>query len=120
MGTPVSYAEIQGLSECVHDLLLNELNWRGEYYTWTNKQHGDDRICSRLDRAFGNYEWMMQWGQVTTEYNVPGIFDHAPIILNLHSNKWKGQSPFRIFNIWTEHESFLESVKKVWSQSLAN
>lgn len=66
MGTPVSYAEIQGLSERVHDLLLNELNWRGEYYTWTNKQHGDDRICSRLDRAFGNYEWMMQWEQVTT------------------------------------------------------
>lgn len=95
MGTPVSYAEIQGLSERVHDLLLNELNWRGEYYTQTNQQHGDDRICSRLDRAFGNYGLMMQWGQVTTEYDAHGISDHAPMILNLYSNQWS--KPFYIF-----------------------
>lgn len=60
MGNPVSYAEIQDFSTCIHTLLLNELQWKGEYYTWSNKQHGLDRVYSRLDRGFGNHDWMMQ------------------------------------------------------------
>ncbi|KAH0652562.1 hypothetical protein KY289_030240 [Solanum tuberosum] len=27
--------------------------------TWTNKQKGSDRICSRIDKALGNFEWMI-------------------------------------------------------------
>ncbi|XP_070028681.1 uncharacterized protein [Nicotiana sylvestris] len=61
-GNPVQYGEIKDFNDCIHDLLLNEVKWTGEYYTWTNKQQSNDRICSRLDRAFGNHDWMMEWG----------------------------------------------------------
>ncbi|XP_019237680.1 PREDICTED: uncharacterized protein LOC109217852 [Nicotiana attenuata] len=54
-GNPVQYGEIKDFNDCIHDLLLNEVRWTGEYYTWTNKQQTNDRICSRLDRAFGNH-----------------------------------------------------------------
>ncbi|XP_059310987.1 uncharacterized protein LOC132062428 [Lycium ferocissimum] len=56
---PVQYAEIRDFGECLQDLHLNEVAWRRDYYTWNNKQYGEDRVCSRLDRALGNHEWMM-------------------------------------------------------------
>lgn len=52
-------AEIQDFNKCVQDLRLSELAWEGEYYIWSNKQDGSDRLWSRIDRMFGNYEWMM-------------------------------------------------------------
>ncbi|KAG5610163.1 hypothetical protein H5410_021444 [Solanum commersonii] len=59
-----------------------EKSWKmqkGNYYTWTNKQHGNDRISSRIDRVLGNDEWMEKWGHVITEYGNPCISDHCPM-----------------------------------------
>ncbi|KAH0642121.1 hypothetical protein KY290_033725 [Solanum tuberosum] len=67
-GAPISLAETQDFSNYLHTLQLNEVSWRGEYYTWNNKQLGADRICSRIDRVFGNMDWMMTWGHVVTTY----------------------------------------------------
>ncbi|XP_019224481.1 PREDICTED: uncharacterized protein LOC109206146 [Nicotiana attenuata] len=64
MGNPITYAETQDFANCIQTLQLSELLWKGDYYTWSNKQDGTDRIRSRIDRMFGNFEWMMQWGQV--------------------------------------------------------
>ncbi|XP_075102876.1 uncharacterized protein LOC142177587 [Nicotiana tabacum] len=62
MGSPITYTKVQDFADCMTSLSLNELSWTGEYYTWSNKQYGADRVCSRLDRALGNFEWIMQWG----------------------------------------------------------
>ncbi|XP_019257657.1 PREDICTED: uncharacterized protein LOC109235864 [Nicotiana attenuata] len=79
MGNPITYTEVQDFVDCVTTLNLNELAWTGDYYTWSNKQSDAERISSRIDRAFGNYEWMMQWGHVVTEYGLPYISDHSPM-----------------------------------------
>jgi len=103
MGNPVTQADIQDFSQCINNLQLNELAWRGEYYTWSNKQVGTDRIWSRIDRDFGNTSWMMKWGHVQTEYDLPYISDHAPMFLQLADTPKGGPLPFIFFNIWTEH-----------------
>ncbi|XP_060170990.1 uncharacterized protein LOC132601964 [Lycium barbarum] len=38
-GNPVQFAEIKDFVECLQDTHLNELPWRGDYFTWTNKKH---------------------------------------------------------------------------------
>ncbi|KAJ8544055.1 hypothetical protein K7X08_025673 [Anisodus acutangulus] len=53
-GNVVTQAKVH--DECVHNLSLNELSWRGEYFTSTNKQHGIDRIHSRINIILGNGE----------------------------------------------------------------
>ncbi|XP_060180627.1 uncharacterized protein LOC132610344 [Lycium barbarum] len=78
------------------DLHLNEIAWKGEYYTWSNKQQGDERVCSRLDRAIGNHEWMMAWGQVR---NI--------------------KVPFRFFNIRAEHNKFQDIISAIWAKKLS-
>ncbi|XP_019251069.1 PREDICTED: uncharacterized protein LOC109229979 [Nicotiana attenuata] len=37
-GNPVTRAETQDFSNRIQELKLNELNWEGDYYTWSNKQ----------------------------------------------------------------------------------
>nr|XP_016457612.1 PREDICTED: uncharacterized protein LOC107781428 [Nicotiana tabacum] len=117
MGNPITYTKVQDFADCVANLTLNELAWIGDYYIWSNKQHGVERISNRIDRAFGNYEWMMQWGHVATKYGLPYISDHSPMLLTLYSAPKPSKTPFRFFNIWVDHESFIPIVGRVWNQS---
>lgn len=45
-GAPVTRAETRDFAECVQDLLLNEVMWKGEFCSWSNKQLGSARIFS--------------------------------------------------------------------------
>ncbi|XP_019265272.1 PREDICTED: uncharacterized protein LOC109242857 [Nicotiana attenuata] len=112
---PVNHSEIQEFSYCIQQAGLSELPWKGDYYTWTNKQPGADRVCSRLDRVFGNYEWMMNWSHVETIYGQPQISDHNPMILILADYSWKGKVPFRFFNAWVDHDKFQQTVADSWN-----
>ncbi|KAH0717232.1 hypothetical protein KY285_013263 [Solanum tuberosum] len=57
-GAKVSLNEMKDFAECVKDIDVTELQWMEHYYSWTNKQNGNDRISTRIDKFFGNYEWM--------------------------------------------------------------
>uniref|UniRef100_M1B958 Endonuclease/exonuclease/phosphatase n=1 Tax=Solanum tuberosum TaxID=4113 RepID=M1B958_SOLTU len=57
-GAKVSLNEMKDFAECVKDIDVTELQWMEHYYSWTNKQNGTDRISNRIDKFFGNYEWM--------------------------------------------------------------
>ncbi|KAK4729874.1 hypothetical protein R3W88_022862 [Solanum pinnatisectum] len=67
-GASISLNDVKDFAACIQSMGVIELQWQGDYYSWTNKQHGDDKISSKIDRVFGNYEWMEQWGHVITEY----------------------------------------------------
>ncbi|KAK4732001.1 hypothetical protein R3W88_024989 [Solanum pinnatisectum] len=98
----------------MHSTLLNELPWKGDYYTWNNKQQGNERVCSRLDRALGNSEWMMKWGHAILEYELPNISDDAPMILKVNHCQSNIKVPFRFFNVWAEHSRFESIVRGTW------
>ncbi|XP_019252693.1 PREDICTED: uncharacterized protein LOC109231488 [Nicotiana attenuata] len=76
----------------------------------------EDRIQSRIDRAFGNYEWIMKWGNVTVEYELPGISDNAPMLLSLGVDQANTRSPFRFFDVWADHKEFTQLVEEAWQQ----
>lgn len=105
-GNPVQQGDVQDFANCMQTTNLNELLWKGNYYTWSNKQRMEDRIQSRIDRAFGNYEWMMKWDNVTVEYELPGILDHAPMLLRLGVDQANTRSPFRFFDVRVDHKEF--------------
>ncbi|XP_004252413.1 uncharacterized protein [Solanum lycopersicum] len=119
-GGSVTKNEIQDFGDCLRDMEVTELQWKGNYYTWNNKQCGEDRISSRIDRAFGNDEWMDKWGHVTTEYGNPSISNHSPMMIVLQKTHQYGKVSFKFFNIWTEHESFMDKVEEVWIKDYVN
>ena len=99
---------------------VTELQWKGNYYTWNNKQCGEDRIASRIDRVFGNDEWMDKWGHVITEYGNPNISDHRPMMMTLQKAHQYGKVGFKFFNVWIEHDSFMDKVEVVWRKDYGN
>ncbi|XP_075098821.1 uncharacterized protein LOC142175737 [Nicotiana tabacum] len=115
-GNPGTMAETQDFSKCIQDLRLSELTWEGEYYTWSNKQDGYDRIWSRIDRIFSNYEWMMPRGHISTVYEMPFISDHAPMSLTFNDNQRSRKTSFKLFNVWVDYERFLTDVQQIWQQ----
>ena len=78
--------EIRDFEECVKDMGITEVQWKGNYYTWTNKQISNARIASRIDRAFGNVTWMDKWGHAAIEYGNLGVSGHSPMHLLLHQS----------------------------------
>ncbi|KAK4729487.1 hypothetical protein R3W88_022475 [Solanum pinnatisectum] len=102
---PVTNTELKDFTECIHDLGLAELTWTENYYTWTNKQQGSDKIYSRIDRALGNDEWMLNWEHVRTEYDLQNFSDHCPMILKevipIVERVWtKKLDNWRMKNVW--------------------
>ncbi|XP_055814273.1 uncharacterized protein LOC129883684 [Solanum dulcamara] len=116
-GSTVSLSEVKEFVECVQNIGVAELPWRGSYYSWSNKQHESDRISSRIARTFGNYEWMLIWGHVITDYGNPGISDHCPMLITLQEPQASSRVNFKLFNVWAEHESFLPMVESTWRRN---
>lgn len=112
-GAAFKLAEVRDFKECDNKIGVSELPWKGEDYTLSNKQHGADWISSRIDKAFGNYEWMMQWGHVTNDYGNPSTSYHCPMRLMQEPQRCD-KVAFKFFNIWTVHETFRSIVEGIW------
>ncbi|XP_070032704.1 uncharacterized protein [Nicotiana tomentosiformis] len=113
-GATVTSYEIKDCTECIQQLMLNELIWKGDYYTWTNKQQGGDIIWSRIDRAFGNAEWMVKYGHLLNEYKLPHISDHCPMMITTNVREPRIITTFKFFNVWATHENFLHLMENNW------
>uniref|UniRef100_A0A803NRV3 Reverse transcriptase domain-containing protein n=1 Tax=Cannabis sativa TaxID=3483 RepID=A0A803NRV3_CANSA len=58
IGNRVKYRPSQDFIDCVSNCFLEDAKCCGNFYTWSNKQQGDDRIFSKIDRAMANLSWM--------------------------------------------------------------
>ncbi|XP_019228283.1 PREDICTED: uncharacterized protein LOC109209465 [Nicotiana attenuata] len=114
---PMTLADIHDFAKWYHNLYLTEIPWRGEYFTWTNKQQGDDRVRSRLDIIFGNDCWMMQHGHLTVNFEDPFISDHASMLILITQPTTNIKVPFRYFNVWADHSEFPHIVATGWNQN---
>lgn len=90
--------EIKGFRQCIEDSELEELKSSGALYAWCNKQSGDNRVYSRIDRVITKMDWVTQLLDSTVHYMNVGMFDHS-----LRHNKLKGggnhTTMFRYFNM---------------------
>ncbi|XP_019239474.1 PREDICTED: uncharacterized protein LOC109219468 [Nicotiana attenuata] len=113
----VTLADIHDIAKWYHNLYLTEIPWRGEYFTWTNKQQGDDRVRSRLDRTLGNDCWMMQHDHLTVNYEDPFISDHAAMLIPITQSTINIKVPFKFFNVWADYSEFPHIVAEGWKQN---
>lgn len=67
LGAPVTVHEIKDFSECVDVAGLFEVKSVGHFYS-SRKGAGSNKTASRIDRAFGNAQWMNDYGDVVADY----------------------------------------------------
>lgn len=107
----VSSYEVQDfLNYCV-DLGLADINYSGSRYTWSN-----GHVWSKIDRAMCNQQWLSD-GLFAKAHFYPPDFtsDHSPCIVSLFDMPRKPRPSFMFFNMWVDHDSFMNLVQQRWN-----
>lgn len=93
-----------------------ELKSCGHFFSWRGKGHRDDKVTSRIDKAFGNSHRWTLYGKAVVEYMNPSLSDHSPLMVDCHIIGSTRSKPFKFFNNMADHPNFLDLVKNKWSE----
>lgn len=108
--TSPSMEFVQVVQECG----LVDVAFTGNRFTWTNFQHGDRRIWSKIDRAMANDSWLEEFTDAEVVFQFVGGLDHTPIMLYLNRKMTKRRGVFRYFKMWKLHPEFFRIVENAW------
>ncbi|KAF6158118.1 hypothetical protein GIB67_014912 [Kingdonia uniflora] len=94
--------------EFVNSSYLLEANSSGSEFTWCNGKMGNKRILCKLDRMLCNQAWSNLFSGWKYKVLAKSNSDHSPLFgWNLGIVK-PTNIPFRFYNMWTSHDSFLQ------------
>ncbi|XP_060189094.1 uncharacterized protein LOC132618052 [Lycium barbarum] len=116
LGSPVTLAEIREFTECVDRCGLQDLKSSVSYYTWSNKQKGDDRVYSKIDRVLVNTDWITLLPTSRVHFLNEGLFDHCPAIISWEDGNKGVVRQFKYFNMWSSAPDFKEKVERSWNE----
>ncbi|XP_062094314.1 uncharacterized protein LOC133800371 [Humulus lupulus] len=116
IGNRVRYKTSTDFIDYVANCQLEDVKYSGNFYTWCNKQYGEDIIYSKIDRVLANQVWLNLFPDAETVFLNEGLFDHTPVVLTVYSNVPCGRKPFKYFNMWSTHPDYFKKVKVTWQQ----
>jgi hypothetical protein len=105
---------MEDFNSCIQSTELLDLRYSGCQYTWSNKQLGDARISTKIDRILVNESWIKDFCWSNAHFLNPGVSDHSPGVVYLTAASPPKKRPFRFFNFLADHPKFLDTVQKVW------
>ena len=76
-GVDVMDSETRDFAECIQACNLQEFQYEGAFFTWTNKT-----IWSKIDRAFHNELWYEAFSFTHVQLLTQGLSDHTPLSLS--------------------------------------
>ncbi|XP_021858845.2 uncharacterized protein [Spinacia oleracea] len=115
VGSAVRLSEIQDFQNCVSKCSIEDAKSSGNFYTWNNKQQGDNRVFSKLDRVLINQAWSSQYPNTEVSFRNEAYFDHCPGVITVYPQLAVGRKPFRFFSIWQEDPRYRDIVTSAWN-----
>lgn len=113
-GNPIHYNDITDGIKWMQDSFLEKVRCLGPCYSWNNRQIGGDRVYSKLYWVFCNEAWGDAYNDCFTSYHEDAQYDLSYLLLKCVCPDERGIKPFRIFNMWCDHPSYMGMVKSVW------
>ena len=110
-------ANIKEFKECLNALGIFDHFFKGPIFTWSNRQD-DTFIAKKLDRVLVSDSWHLHFAHSKVEFLPPEISDHCPMLVQLEKRYDSSPKPFKFFNYWTKHTSFLAAVKESWMEPM--
>ncbi|XP_062118721.1 uncharacterized protein LOC133832388 [Humulus lupulus] len=98
---------------------LRDVKYSGTFYTWNNKQCGDERVYAELDRVLSNLEWNSLYPTAEVVFWLEGIFYHSPTLLSVYPDIKGGKNPFRYFDMWSTAPRYQEIISNSWAKEVS-
>ncbi|GKV21615.1 hypothetical protein SLEP1_g31576 [Rubroshorea leprosula] len=115
-GNPICQNRVKAYTDCMNDCNLLDLGYSGGRFTWVNMRDNSQIIRERIDRAWANPDWRLQFPEANVLHLPRVCSDHNPILLDLeHSGSKSGERPFRLEKFWIDHPDFKDLISPVWS-----
>lgn len=93
---------MRDFKECLLRCDLYDLQFRGNYFTWTN-----GHISKKLDIILVNDVWMQSLSDSLGIFGQLGISDHAPACVFTEQHIPKQKRPFKFFAHLNQHPEFI-------------
>ncbi|GLT58567.1 hypothetical protein SLA2020_314490 [Shorea laevis] len=115
-GAPVSQSRVRAYIDCMTDCNLMDIGYTGGRFTWVNMREGNHIIRERLDRAWANPDWRLQFPDANL-LHLPRISsDHNPLLLYFDTPMCRIRNkPFRLEKFWLDHPEFHDLISPIWS-----
>ncbi|KAH0655237.1 hypothetical protein KY285_030119 [Solanum tuberosum] len=115
-GSPVLPGETQAFQGCIDTLQLTALRQSGRHFTCCHRQQDGSRVHSKIDWAFRNFQWTVNYGHVEVEFLSPGVSDHSPIVIQVSTRPPSKPKSFGLFKTVLEHPEFEGILTIVWNK----
>lgn len=104
---------VREFRDCLVEAELSDLNFRGNEYTWWNK-NALRPVANKLDRVLANDRWQCAFPNAVAIFCSPDFSDHASLSLVFEPHIEKLKKPFRFYNLLLANEAFLPLVERLW------
>ena len=95
----LSFSQTNYFKEFLDQRELIEIEFKGEKFTWTNKQYKHNLFLQRLDRAYANYERRSVFEKAFVLHEKLIV-----IVLHLNNNYRRGNYFFRFEAKWLQNQ----------------
>lgn len=99
-GTLVREVEIVDIRNCMLECVVEDIKCSGNLFTWKNKQHGEAKLFSKLDRVLANQAWQECYGATKACFQSEGEFDHSRALITIHPGVKEGKRHFKYYTMW--------------------
>ncbi|XP_056685736.1 uncharacterized protein [Spinacia oleracea] len=118
IGAPVRHSDIMDVSNCMHAFGLEDIKCVGNLFTWNNKQQGNNRVFSKIDRFMANHARQSCFPFAEVCFMPEGHFDHSPGLLSVYPRDDGGKKPFKYFTMWKSSTVFSDTVQQAWNTQI--
>ncbi|XP_044461803.1 uncharacterized protein LOC123193082, partial [Mangifera indica] len=92
------YSHMDDFVQCIHDVELVQLPYKGLRYTWHNGEQGEGTILKKLDWFFCSSSWVSTWPNSESEFLTRDASDHSAmeIVQRVWETPIEGNSMFHL------------------------
>ncbi|XP_042515373.1 uncharacterized protein LOC122089746 [Macadamia integrifolia] len=108
---------VADLGAMVDACLLIKIPSQGRKFTWSNNRRRGN-VAAVLDRSFCNDTWISTFLDLHQVVLQRVASDHSPVLVVSAASERLRNCPFRFQHFWTEHETFLHTVKRSWDEDI--
>ncbi|GMI95766.1 hypothetical protein HRI_003245900 [Hibiscus trionum] len=112
-----SDSQMNSFRTALMDCNLDDIGYRGQWYTWEWGRLSSNNIRERLDRGVANPAWWELFNDYQLDHLVHTFSDHCPILLTtgLNDRLRSRKQHFRFEAAWLLEESCEGEVLKLWN-----